>query len=323
VGVDDPGVGEAGRHEGDAAGVGRVGLGRQHRHLVADGDRDVVGVDVGPVADGERERVGPVVERLERRFRGGRGRQRDRRTGVAAEGPRVGQVLAVRVRRAGPVERDDAALVDGLVRAGVRGRAARRLVDDAAPELEHVVVVVAVAPAEEVLEADLGLALLEEVHDGVRDAVRVAAAGAHQERVAGVQDLDPEDELDAGRERPDLDDEADVAVRREPLRGTGLEQPQLAREAGRRRQDLDLDGLAAREELAAELRRGGGRRRRCLRARWHAEGRLRRRAEAGDQREDEREDEWPKRPRHAATHRTPSPETTVPLGRPHRRPRRV
>ena len=59
------------------------------------------------------------------------------------------------------------------------------------------------------------------------------------------------------REGPQVDDESDITVRRDPsARAYRLEQPQLARESRARRHDLDLDVVARREELAAEDRCG-------------------------------------------------------------------
>ena len=257
VGVEDAGVGEARRHQRDAAGIGGIGLGGQDRDAVAHGDRDLVRVGRGPVAHREGERVRTVIGRLEGRPDARGRRERDHRPRMAREGPRVGQVLAVGVGRGAAVERDDGPLVDRLVGSGVGGRSARWLLDDAATELEHVGVVVTIAAPEEVLEADLGATRLEEVDDRVGDAVLVPATGSHEERVAGIEDFDAEHEFDPRRVRPDVDHRSDITVRGEPLGRPGFEQPELAREAGRGGQDLDFNATARREELTAELGGGG------------------------------------------------------------------
>ena len=87
-------------------------------------------------------------------------------------------------------------------------------------------------------------------------SVRVSTARTHPEVVAGVDDVDAEHELGALGEGPEVHDQPDVAVRRDPTTGgKGLEEPQLAREPGAGRLDLDLDVVAGREQLAAEDRR--------------------------------------------------------------------
>ena len=123
------------------------------------------------------------------------------------------------------------------VRIGLR--VGWRLRRDAARESEHVVVVVAISATKEVLKADDGDAVLEEVHLTMDDPVGIALGGSEAVFVAAHSN--PEDELDPGLEWPQFDDGAHLAVGGDEGLGTGFEQEQFARQTSGGRQHLDLD----------------------------------------------------------------------------------
>jgi hypothetical protein len=221
---------------------------RRRRRVRAHADRDATLRRALGVGGAEAERVGAAEVRLRRvrQLRAGAGEGAVARRVEQRERQRVAIGVA-----AGQRDRQRRALDEGqrLVvgrRRAVRGQPAR--------EAKDVVVVVAVAAVEQVLEADVVLALAGVQDAGVRDAVGVAVARTELEgRAAGAGDRDAEDELLVLRARGQRHDAADLPVRGDRReRAVGAVEAQLARQAGGRRADLDGDLPPGRVQPVAE-----------------------------------------------------------------------